>query len=86
MRLAAEPAETRVAGNSEGTQPGQMAGTGGTAGGYMVAQGFWQNLQVAMKLFGGLSQHYKQLETPTGAIMPWPTVNPTSVVAAASLS
>jgi HK97 family phage major capsid protein len=82
LRLAAEPAEYRIAGNSEGTQPGQVSGSGGTAGGYLVAQDFWRNLAVALKAYGGLSQHMKQLETPTGAVMPWPTVNPTSVIAA----
>lgn len=81
MRLAAEPSEQRIAGNSEGTQPGQISGSGGSAGGYLVAQGFWKNLQVALKMYGGLSQHFKQVNTPTGAVMPWPTTNPTNVVA-----
>lgn len=81
LRLAAEPTETRIAGNSEGTQPGQVSGTGGSGGGYMVAQDFWRNIQVALKMYGGLSQHFRQIDTPTGAVMPWPTVNPTAVVA-----
>jgi HK97 family phage major capsid protein len=72
--------ETRAVSNSEGTQPGQIGGAGGTAGGYMVAQGFWRNLQVALKAYGGTSAFYKQLETDTGAIIPWPTLDPTAAV------
>jgi HK97 family phage major capsid protein len=72
--------EVRAVSNSEGTQPGQVAGTGGTAGGYMVAQGFWENLQVALKAYGGTAADFRQIETPTGAVMPWPTIDPTTVV------
>jgi HK97 family phage major capsid protein len=74
--------EVRAVSNSEGTQPGQISGTGGTAGGYMVAQEFWNNLQIALKQYGGTAASYKQIETPTGAVMPWPTNDPTSVIAA----
>jgi HK97 family phage major capsid protein len=73
--------EVRAVSMSEGTQPGQISGAGGTAGGYMVAQDFWNNLQIALKQYGGTAASYKQLETDTGAIMPWPTNDPTGVVA-----
>jgi HK97 family phage major capsid protein len=72
--------EIRAVSNSEGTQPGQVAGSGGTAGGYLVAQDFWQNLQIALKAYGGTAKHYKQVETDTGAVMPWPTNDPTTAV------
>jgi HK97 family phage major capsid protein len=68
-------------GFSEGTQPGQISGSGGTYGGYAVAQGFWANLQVALKAYGGIANDYKLVETDTGAITPWPTINPTGVAA-----
>jgi HK97 family phage major capsid protein len=55
--------------------------TGGSAGGYMVPAAFWQNLQIAMKAFGGLYPHFRQVDTDTGAPMSWPTTNPTSLVA-----
>lgn len=74
--------EVRAVSNTEGTQPGQIGGTGGTAGGYLVAQEFWENLQVALRAFGGTAPFYKQVLTDTGAVMPWPTVDPTTVVAA----
>jgi HK97 family phage major capsid protein len=42
---------------------------------------FWQNLQIALKAYGGTAAAFKQIETPTGAVMPWPTNDPTAVVA-----
>lgn len=55
--------------------------TGGSAGGYMVPVGFWHNLQIALKAFGGVYSHFRQVDTDTGAPMPWPTTDPTSLVA-----
>ena len=52
----------------------------GTSGGYMVPQAFWANLQIALKAYGGYGQYYRQVLTPTGNPMDWPTVDPTSVV------
>jgi HK97 family phage major capsid protein len=76
------PTETRdPTGFSEGSQPGQISGSGGTYGGYTVAQDFWQHMQVALRAYGGMAADFKQIDTPTGAIMPWPTINPTGVVA-----
>jgi HK97 family phage major capsid protein len=68
-------------GMSDGSQPGQVGGTGGSGGGYTVAQGFWQNMQVALKAYGGISNDFRQIETPTGAVMPWATIDPTAVTA-----
>lgn len=53
-----------------------------TAGGFMIPQGFWANLQVAMKAFGGLQSLCEEVKTASGNTMPWPTQNPTAVVGA----
>jgi HK97 family phage major capsid protein len=66
------------------TAPMDMGATPGATGqyaGYLVAPDFWSTLAVAMKAFGGLSNSFKQLQTPTGALMPFPTTDPTNVVA-----
>lgn len=49
-------------------------------GGYMVPQGFWHNLQVALKAYGGTAPHFRQVTTAGGEPMPWPTTNPTAIV------
>jgi len=54
------------------TLPGQ--------GGYMIPQGFWNNLQIAMKQYGGLLSLCNVIQTGTGNEMPWPTNNPTGVL------
>jgi HK97 family phage major capsid protein len=68
--------------NPMSTSPGAPAAGTATAGygGYLVPQGFWHNLQVALKQYGGLSQDMRQVDTPTGNPMPWPTVDPTGIV------
>lgn len=53
---------------------------GASNAGYLVPQGFWHNLQVALKQFGGLLELAQIVETSTGNPMPWPTVDPTSIV------
>lgn len=53
---------------------------GASNAGYLVPQGFWHNLQVALKQFGGLLDLAQIVETSTGNPMPWPTVDPTSIV------
>jgi HK97 family phage major capsid protein len=60
------------------TSPNQ-GGTSSEDAGYMVPQGFWQNLQVALKQYGGVERDFKLVETETGNPMPWPTVDPTAV-------
>lgn len=54
----------------------------GTAGGFMVPQGFWENLQIALKAYGGLLNRANVVRTATGNPMDWPTVDPTGVVGA----
>lgn len=68
--------------NPLSTAPGAPAPGTATAGdgGYFVPQGLWQQLAVALKAYGGLSSQFRQLETPTGNPMPWPTIDPTAIV------
>jgi HK97 family phage major capsid protein len=67
--------------NEARATPG-MANTDATSqAGFLVPQGFWENLQVALKAFGGASNDFNLVETDTGNPMPWPTVDPTNVVA-----
>lgn len=53
---------------------------GASNAGFLVPQGFWHNLQVALKQFGGLLELANIVQTSTGNPMPWPTVDPTSIV------
>jgi HK97 family phage major capsid protein len=66
--------------STTGVEPG-VAGSTGYSAGYMIPQGFWQNLQIALKAYGGLSALYRLVESDTGNPMPWPTVDPTGIVA-----
>jgi predicted phage gp36 major capsid-like protein len=50
----------------------------GSAGGYLVPQGFWQNLVIAMKAYGGLINLATIIETSTGNPLPWPSTDDTS--------
>lgn len=59
---------------------GIAAGSVGYNGGYLVPQGFWHNLQIALKEYGGLLEYANILQTDSGQPMPWPTVDPTGVV------
>lgn len=52
------------------------AGIDGDAG-FLIPQGFWHNLQIALKEFGGIMPHFNEIPTSTGAPMPWPTTDPT---------
>ena len=54
------------------TVPGQ--------GGYMIPQGFWMNLQIALKQYGGILPLCNLIKTASGNEMPWPTANPTGIV------
>lgn len=58
-----------------------MQTTPGGQGGYLVPQGFWHNLQVALKQYGGTYPLMNQVNTSTGNQMPWPTHNPTTILA-----
>lgn len=74
---------TTLDANAISTNPNTTAysaGATGYDGGYMVPQGFWDNLQIALKAFGGISSYFNLVETSTGAPMPWPTTDPTAIV------
>jgi HK97 family phage major capsid protein len=59
----------------------QTAGAGiATAGAYLIPQGFWANLQIALKAYGGILQLCNVVPTNTGNPMPWPTNDPTAIV------
>jgi HK97 family phage major capsid protein len=76
--------DVRADGPGMSTAPndsGASAGLNGNYGGYMVAPAFWQNLQVALKIYGGLQNDFRQISTETGAPMAWPVIDPTSVTA-----
>lgn len=54
----------------------------GTAaeGGYLVPQGFQNELEKALKAFGGMRETARIQPTSTGNDLPWPTVNDTTQV------
>lgn len=70
---------TRAAEYDSGLNEGGFQSTG-TAGGYLVPQGFWANLQIALKAYGGLLSLARTVNTSTGNPMDWPTTDPTSIV------
>ena len=72
VRYGVIGSELRAAAQGEGT---------GNAGGFTVPQSFFDKLQVALKLYGGLSGDFQQVPTDDGRPMPWPTINPTGVTA-----
>src|SRR5215469_4829332 len=53
---------------------------GASQAGFLVPQGFWHNLQIALKQFGGLLNVGRVIETSTGNPMPWPTHDPTNII------
>lgn len=53
----------------------------GSQGGYLVPPGFWQNLQIALKAYGGVYPLFRSVDTDSGQSMVWPTTDPTSIVA-----
>jgi HK97 family phage major capsid protein len=76
--------QTRADGTGFSTAPndaGLSAGSNGDYAGYLVPQGFWANLQVAQKAYGGIANDFKEVVTDSGNPMPWPTIDPTGVSA-----
>ncbi len=65
--------------NTTGVEPGVAGATGYTAG-YMIPMGFWHNLQIALKAYGGVLPYIQTIQTDSGQPMPWPTVDPTQIV------
>jgi HK97 family phage major capsid protein len=55
----------------------QSVGTG-TAGGYLVPEGFRNKLVERRKAFGGIANAAEEIVTSTGNPLPWPTIDDTS--------
>lgn len=55
-----------------------QSGAVGSQGGYLIPQGFSDNLFEAMKWFGGIDGVVGEFETGSGNPYPWPTINDTS--------
>lgn len=75
--LDSEQRTTLDSGHGLNTAPnssGISAGSTGYNGGYLVPQGFWHNLQIALKEYGGILEYCNILQTDSGNPMPWPTV------------
>jgi HK97 family phage major capsid protein len=53
-------------------------GTPVAAGGYTIPQAFSNELEIALKQYGGVRQAARVMATDSGALMPWPTVNDTA--------
>jgi HK97 family phage major capsid protein len=49
----------------------------GAGGGFLVPQGFSEELEKALKAFGGIREVARLFPTPTGNDIPWPTVDDT---------
>jgi len=82
-RMKARRSESRAAGDqAAGTQA--ISYTAGAAGGYLVAPGFSNEVDVATKWFCRMMDGNvcRILETATGGILPYPTSNDTAHVAA----
>jgi HK97 family phage major capsid protein len=52
----------------------------GAGGGFLVPQGFSEELEKALKAFGGIREVARLFPTPTGNDIPWPTVDDTANV------
>ena len=52
--------------------------TTGSAGGYTIPQGFSEELQKYLKLYGGVRPAARAFPTPQGNDIPWPTVDDTA--------
>jgi len=76
MRTTLDSNALTTAPNSSGIS----AGSTGYDAGYMIPQGFWHNLQIALKAYGGLLPYIQMLQTDSGQPMPWPTVDPTAII------
>jgi HK97 family phage major capsid protein len=79
-----EDSEMRAAldANSLSTSGGEpaVAGATGFTSGYMIPMGFWHNLQIALKAYGGILPYIQMIQTDSGQPMPWPTVDPTQII------
>jgi HK97 family phage major capsid protein len=65
--------------NSSNIQMAQSVGTD-SAGGYLVPEDFSNQVDDALKAYGGMRQVGSVFTTATGAALPWPTNNSTAAV------
>jgi HK97 family phage major capsid protein len=79
IRLASRPPKFDRNGNVIAENRDMGAATG-SAGGFLVAQGFSNMFEKALKLFGGPRQVADVMRTTNGAPMPWPSMDDTSNV------
>lgn len=68
--------EQNILAQYRGTDP--QATTTGAAGGYLIPEGFSNELFVEMALWGGMLEASRIVRTATGNTIPWPTVDDTS--------
>jgi len=76
-RLSDQEHKILVSGESRA----QTVGTN-TQGGYLMPEGFSNEIDKQMKFFGGMMEVSRNLRTNTGNPIPWPTVDDTSNVGA----
>lgn len=67
---------SRFVSGGTGIQNAQTITT--TGGGYLIPTGFSDQLEEAMKWFGGIAGNTGEFQTETGAPLPWPTENDTA--------
>jgi HK97 family phage major capsid protein len=81
--LEAEERQLMVAHRAQLSNQEQRAFAAGTSnvGGYTVPQGFLNQLEVALKQFGGMTEVADVMYTDNGATLPMPTFNYTAVKA-----
>lgn len=61
-----------------GNEARALSAVTGSAGGYTVPQGFFNELETAMKAFGGMRNISRVIKTASGNDLPMPSVNDTS--------
>jgi HK97 family phage major capsid protein len=80
IRLSNRPPKFDRDGNVIGRESRDMGKDTGAGGGFLVAQGFSNQFERALKLFGGPRNVADVMRTSNGAPMPWPTMDDTSNV------
>lgn len=73
-----DPEERSILATGFVAAEGRAQGTGTTAGGYTVPQGFLQRMIETLKAFGGIAGVAEVINTDTGAELVWPTNNDTA--------
>ena len=71
-RLDMTPEDRAMLAKNQQEIRAQSAGTG-SAGGYLVPDGFWERISETMLAFGGAQAVVNNITTSTGQALPWPT-------------